>query len=436
MTNLDKTPALSRSVKPFVVLGALVLGLLAGIGARGLGDPPQQGIVQAAAVVGELWLNLLKMTVVPLVVALLVVGIARSAQAARAGRIAGRSVVLMVIICTLSAILGMALIQLLLAAFPLPASAGEALRAAVGSEAAAAGAKLPGAADFLRAVVPTNVFAAASNGDVLPLVVFTLFFAVAASRLAGPSRETLVGFFEAAADALLLIIGWVLWLAPIGVFALALSVGFEAGGAAFTGLAHYVVLLCAVGVAVTLLAYPLAAIAGGIPLGRFTRGVLPAQSVAASTRSSLASLPAMLAVARAMRVRDEVVDVTLPIAVALFRATGPAMNVAVAFYVAHWVGFEPTVGQMIAAVAVGAVMSYAAVSLPGEISFISSIAPIAIALGVPLAPLGLLIAIEMIPDIVRTVGNVTMDVAVTTAVDKGTAESEDQRPAISRTRSE
>ena len=99
------------------------------------------------------------------------------------------------------------------------------------------------------------------------------------------------------------------------------------------------------------------------------------QSVAISTRSSLASLPAMLAAARVMGVREQVADVTLPIAVALFRATGPAMNTAVAFYVAHWLGYEPTMAQMIAATAVGAVMSYGAVSLPGEVSFISSIAP-------------------------------------------------------------
>jgi len=108
--------------------------------------------------------------------------------------------------------------------------------------------------------------------------------------------------------------------------------------------------------------------------------------------------------------------------VALFRATGPAMNVAVAFYVAHWLGLEPTIGQMIAATAVGAVMSYGAVSLPGEVSFISSIAPIAMALGVPIAPLALLVAVEMIPDIFRTVGNVAMDVAVTTVVDRSSSE--------------
>jgi Na+/H+-dicarboxylate symporter len=90
----------------------------------------------------------------------------------------------------------------------------------------------------------------------------------------------------------------------------------------------------------------------------------------------------------------------------------------VAFYVAHWLGLEPSVGQMIAAIAVGALMSYGAVSLPGEVSYISSIAPIVLALGVPVAPLGLLVAVEMIPDIFRTVGNVTMDVAVTAVVDR------------------
>jgi Na+/H+-dicarboxylate symporter len=119
-----------------------------------------------------------------------------------------------------------------------------------------------------------------------------------------------------------------------------------------------------------------------------------------------------------MGIREQVADVTLPIAVALLRGTGPAMNTAVAFYVAHWLGYEPTLAQMIAATAVGAVMSYGAVSLPGEVSFISSIAPIAMALGVPIAPLALLVAVEMIPDIFRTLGNVTLDVAVAAAVNR------------------
>jgi Na+/H+-dicarboxylate symporter len=150
----------------------------------------------------------------------------------------------------------------------------------------------------------------------------------------------------------------------------------------------------------------------------FVRAMIPPQAVAISTRSSLASLPAMLASARTLGIREQVADVALPIAVALFRATGPAMNVAVPFYIAHWLGIQPTLAQMIAATAVGAVMSYGAVSLPGEITYISSIAPIALALGVPIAPLALLVAVEMVPDIFRTVGNVTLDVALAAVVDR------------------
>ena len=287
-----------------------------------------------------------------------------------------------------------------------------------GLDQSVASGPFPGALEFFKGVVPGNVISAAANGDVLPLVVFALFFALAVSRLEAKRRRTLVDLFEAVAQALLIIIGWVLWIAPLGVFALAFSVGASAGGAAFAGLGHYILVISSIGVLVTLWAYPIVMIWGRIGLGAFSKAMIAPQSVAISTRSSLASLPAMLAAARVIGVREQVADVSLPLSVALFRATGPAMNTAVAFYVAHWLGYEPTMTQMIAATAVGAVMSYGAISLPGEVSFISSIAPIAMALGVPIAPLALLVAVEMVPDIFRTLGNVSMDVAVTTAVDR------------------
>lgn len=410
-----------RGGRPYLVLVALVLGLLAGAGAMMLGDGPREPMIQASGLVGGLWLNALKMTVIPLVVALLVVGVAKGAEAARGGRIAGRSVLWIVVICTASAIVGMAVIQLLVMAFPLPQSAAQAMQAGLAGLDQAATPAPPAFADFFRGIIPDNVIATAAKGEVLPLVVFALLFALAATRIPQQGRRPLVGLFEAIADTLLVVIGWVLWIAPLGVFALAFTVGASAGGAAFAGLGHYIILISMVGIVVTLVGYPLAILGGRIGAGSFARTMIAPQSVAISTRSSLASLPAMLAAARAMGIREQVADVTLPIAVALFRATGPAMNVAVAFYVAHWLGYEPTLTQVIAATAVAAVMSYGAISLPGEVSFISSIAPIAMALGVPIAPLALLVAVEMVPDIIRTLGNVTLDVAVTAAVDRQTA---------------
>jgi len=408
-----------RTATPFLVLAALIAGLLLGIAANAAGDGLREPAIRLFGVIGNLWLNALKMTVIPLMVALLVTGVARGADMARAGRIAGRSVLWIVIICTASAIFGAVMIEILTGIFPLPREAADALRAGLASVGGtAAAAPIPGVADFFKGVIPDNVVSAAANGDVLPLVVFSLLFALAASRIDAGKRASIVGWFDAVGNILLVIIGWVLWFAPIGVFALAFTVGAGAGGAAFAALGHYVLLISIIGVLVTLAGYPLAIFAGGIRPGTFANCMIGPQSVAISTRSSLASLPAMLAAARGMRIREETADVTLPISVALLRATGPAMNTAVAFYVAHWLGIEPTLTQMIAATAVGAVMSYGAISLPGEVSFISSIAPIGIALGVPVEPLALLVAVEMVPDIFRTLGNVTVDVAVAAVVDR------------------
>ena len=407
-----------RSLQAYWALAALAAGLVLGMLAASVEEGVRGNLLATANFVGGLWLNALKMTVVPLVVALLITGIAQGAEAARGGRIAARSVLWMVVLCTASAIFGALMIVMLTNLAPLSRDTAGLLQAALSGVEQPEPDKLAGIADFFKGVIPDNVVAAAANGDILPLVVFASLFALALMYVSADARRTIVSLFAAIGDALLVIIGWVLWVAPVGVFALAFTVGATAGGAAFTGLGHYVLLISVIGVLVTLMAYPLALLAGRVPPGRFIKAMIAPQAVAISTRSSLASLPAMLEAARVIGVREQVADVTLPISVALFRATGPAMNTAVAFYVAHWLGLEPTMGQMIAATAVGAVMSYGAVSLPGEVSFISSIAPIAMALGVPIAPLALLVAVEMIPDIFRTVGNVTMDVAVTTAVDR------------------
>ena len=413
----------SRGSRAYWPLVALIAGIGLGATAGWMSPGARSAALGTADFVGTLWLNALKMTVIPLVVALLVVGIAKSAEAAQGGRIAGRTVLWTVIFCTVSAVLGTVATLALTHLFPLAHSTAAALQQALAGVEQKTAVPLPGIADFFKDVIPGNVFAAANNGDVLPLVIFSLLFALALGRLTVKRRASVVELFDSIAEALLVIIEWVLWIAPLGVLALGFSVGAAAGGAAFAGLGHYIALISGVGILVWFLAYPVAVIGGRIGLGTFTRSMIPPQAVAISTRSSLASLPAMLTASQAMGIRSQVADVTLPVAVALFRATGPAMNVAVAVYVAHWLGLHPSLGQIIGATAVGAVMSYGAVSLPGEVSYISSIAPIALALGVPIAPLGLLVAVEMIPDIFRTLGNVNWDVALAAVVNRATDET-------------
>ena len=397
------------------VLGALVIGLL--VGALSAKSSWSEPVVRAASTIGGLWLDALKMTVIPLIVGLLVTGIVGGSDAVREGGVAGRSMLWFAVILTGSAVFGAVVMPLLLGVFPLPVAAGEALRAGLaGVDANATAAAVPGLADFVRSIVPPNVIKAAAEGSVLQLVVFTALFAFAITRLPGEKRRPLAAFFDALAEAMLVIIGWVLWLAPVGVLALAFAVGAGAGGAAFGAVLHYMVLISSLGIAILLAAYVVAAAVARWPLARFAREMVAPQAVAISTQSSLASLPAMLAAAKELGVPPTSADVTLPLAVALFRATGPAMNMGVAIYVAHWMGLGLSPLALIAGVAVAATTTFGTVSLPGQLSFVTSVAPIALAMGVPIEPLAILIAVETIPDIFRTLGNVTMDVAVTGAV--------------------
>jgi proton glutamate symport protein len=396
--------------KATTILAALFVGLALGI----LFDTGDHALTEAADVVGTLWLNGLRMTVIPLVVALLITGIVQTAAAAQAGKLTLRAVITMMIILWASAIMSAFVTPALLTAFPLPFEAGEALKSAL-STAPDTGEVKP-FSEFLRAIVPTNPFAAAASDAVLPLMIFTITFAFAVTRLPEMKRMTIGAFFEAVADAMVIMIGWVLVLAPIGVFALAFVVGAKAGAAAFGALAHYVAVVTAVGTLIWLASFAVVAFGGRRNPLAFFRAAIPAQAVAISTQSSLVSLPAMLKGVKAVGVPDATADVALPLAVAIFRATGPAMNLAVAIYVAHWVGIELSPWALAAGVAAAAITTLGAVSLPGTITFVSSIAPICLAMGVPVEPLALLIAVETFPDIMRTLGNVTMDMAVTTAV--------------------
>lgn len=407
----------------WLVLGALIIGLLLGALSNQAGDGIRQPLITVASTVGGLWLDALKMTVIPLIIALLVTGVVSGADQARAGRIAARSVIWFVIVLTSSAAFGTLAMSALLEAFPLPVAAAEALRAGLASvDSTAAAASVPTVQDWLKSLIPTNPIAAAANDQVLALVVFTAIFSFAVTRIDADGRQAIAKFFKGIQDAMLVVVHWVLALAPIGVLGLAFAVGAGAGGAAFGAVLHYVVLVSVVGLVVTLLAYVIAITYAGWKLGDFARAMIPPQAVAISTQSSLASLPAMLDAAKNLRVPQRNADVTLPLAVALFRATGPAMNVSVAIYVAYWMGVDLHAGNLIAGFAVAAVASYWAVSLPGALSFVTSIAPIALAMGVPIEPLALLIAVEVLPDITRTLGNVTWDVAVTGVASRGERE--------------
>ncbi|MFO6430712.1 dicarboxylate/amino acid:cation symporter [Erythrobacter sp. W302b] len=399
-----------------LTFAALVGGLLAGIVGGAMGAPT--ALTDIAALIGGLWLRALQMTIIPLVAALLVLGLVQMIMAARVGTVARRMLAIMVAVQLTGGAFTSIAMPALLRAFPVPQGAGAFLARTPESVG-----EVPGVLDFMASLVSPNIIAAAAETAMLPLTLFFVMFAVAITRLPEDQGERLLGFFHALGNVMLLIIGWVLGIAPIGVFALAYGVGVQSGGGAFAALGHYVLTVTAMGTFILALAYGIA-IGLGRTGARFATAVLPAQAVALSTQSSLASLPAMLDSAGRLSLRASTAEFVLPLAVVIFRATSAAMNLAVVYYIAALAGVEVSPTVAVAGILIASVISLSAVSLPGSISFVVSIGPIALAMGVPVEPLALLVAVEMLPDLMRTLGNVTMNVAVTSAVDRAAASSE------------
>jgi Na+/H+-dicarboxylate symporter len=407
------------------VLVALTLGLGGGAALAAWGDPGVAGAIVPVEAIGGLWLNALRMTVVPLVFALLVTGVASVTDAASTGRLAARAIGLFSVLLVIAAVYSTLATQGLLALWPVSAEGAQALRAGAGASGAVA-AESAGFAAWITSLAPANPIKAAAEDAILPLVVFGVFVGFAATRLPEHLRAPLVTLFHAVAETMIIIVRWVLWAAPVGVFALSLGVGLRAGLGAAGVLLQYVVVVSVVTAGIALLPYALIALRrGGVGLPAFARAVAPVQVLAFSTQSSLACLPAMIERANDdLRIPPRITGLVLPLAVAVFRLTSPVANLAVAWFVAHIFGIQPDASQMVAAVFVALAISVGSVGLPGQISFFVSMAPICLALGVPLDLLPILLAVEVIPDIFRTIGNVTGDLGVTALLKKPGEEEE------------
>lgn len=391
------------------ILLALVAGLV--VGAALADNPAIDRIIAVAEPIGGLWLDALRMTIVPLVFSLLVVGVSSAAGTAAAGGTAARALAMFGVLLVASALFSALAVSGVLAAWPAPQAAAAGLREAAGHSTQKV-PDFPTMGAWLRAFIPTNPIQAAAETSMAPLVVFALLFGLAVTRIRADLRTGLVSVFQAVMDTMLVLVQWVLFVAPIGVFALALIVGAKAGFGAAGALGHYIVILSGVCIAVGLLSY-LLAVAAGVPLLAFARAAAPAQAVAFSTQSSIASLPAMIAGTRQLGAPESMIGVVLPLAVSLFRITSPAANLGVAIYCAHIYGVPLNAALLAAGIGVAAVISLASVGLPGQITFFTTTGPICLIMGVPLELLPILLAVETIPDIFRTVGNVTADMGVT-----------------------
>lgn len=401
------------------VLLGLALGAIIGLGLA-LADPAlAAGAAALVQPIGRLWLNALQMTVVPLVAALVVMGVNTASDAAASGRTARRAIVVFLALLALAATFAAIAAPALLSLLPRDESLVHSFRAALAPVNAPAQAA--GFGDAIAAIIPANAIAAAAQSAMLPLVVASLFFGFALTRIEAARRQRMLEFVQTVADVMIVVVRWVLWVAPLGVFALVLAVCAQVGAKMLSALAWYILLQCTLYVSVTLMLYLVARFFGGEPFKRFALAILPAQTIAASTQSSLASLPAMLESARVrLGYPLQVTALVLPMAVSLFRITSPIQYMGVAAFVAWIYGIDVSAAQVAAGIGLSVIVSMGSVGLPGQVSFMATNMPVTQAMGLPIEPLGVLLAVDTLPDVFATLGNVSADLAATSVVARGT----------------
>ncbi|HEY9225895.1 MAG TPA: dicarboxylate/amino acid:cation symporter [Gemmatimonadaceae bacterium] len=394
---LPKSPAARATI-------GLVLGLIVGVAIAAPTSPLIKGFATAMDAVGTIWVNAIRMTVIPLVVSLLIATIAREKDLGDVGRMGGRAVVIFTLLLSAIAVIGVIGGPPILSMINFDSAATASLRGA--STTNVSSVQLPTFSSWLVSLVPANPVKAAADGAMLPLIIFAVLFAAGLSRAPGDLRTAGTEFFRAIADAMLVVVGWVLAVAPIGVFALSVTLALKLGAGIAGAVGLYLLAHCGLLVVAGLLLYVIVALFGRVSVRSFAKAVFPAQIVAFSTRSSLAALPAMIDGAeRVLGLPPRVASFALPFGVSLLRANTGTSWVVSAIFIGKLFGIDLTLAQILVLAATSVAMSFSVPGIPSGGLFI--IAPAFMTAGLPIEGVGILIALDAIPDIFKTSVNVT-----------------------------
>ncbi len=214
------------------------------------------------------------------------------------------------------------------------------------------------------------------------------------------------------------LVGWILTLAPIGVFALALPLATKLGAGIFGAVGFYLAAHSGILLLSTLFLYPCAVLLGRVSPGRFARAILPAQIVAVSTRSSMATLPTMLLAAqRGLALPQSVTSFALPLAVSTLRLNQPVSWVVAPLFLGKLYGIELDMTQIITLAVTALLVSFSVPGIPSAGLFMA--APFFATVGLPPEGIGVLIALDHVPDVFKTLVNVTGHLASVTILARG-----------------
>jgi proton glutamate symport protein len=394
------------------VLIGLIAGFALGLFLAASGDRATRVALAIAEPAGAFFVSAIRMTVIPLVVASLIVAVATAPDPRTVGTVGVRALLLFLAILFAGASFAALLAPPLFALVPIDPAATAALRATATSVPAGASAAIPSVGQWIVELVPANPFKAASDGAILPLIVFALASAIALARIQTDRAAVVIRFFEGINETMILLVRWILAFAPLGVFALAIPLAIRAGSSAAGALISYILIAVALTVAFSaLVLYPLAAIGGRMSLPWFVRACLPAQAVAFGSRSSMAALPLMIETARdRMLLPPAITGFFLPLATATFRAGSAVAQTVSVIFVAHLFGVALGPLQLATIAITIALTTFSIPAIPG--GSILVLVPVLLAAHVPAEGIGVLLGVDTIPDMFRTTANVTGDLAV------------------------
>lgn len=403
--------------RPSLTVWALV-GLVAGLGLglalHGRQDPWIGRLSEGVAPLGQFWFAALRLIVVPLVVTQTLVAIAGPRHGEAVGTLGLKAVGLFVLMLVAGGLFTILITPPLLALYPVEPATAAALRASTSipsgaTEAAAAGVNTFG--EWLVGLVPESLPAAFSGREILPLLLVAIVVGLAVNRLPSEPRHLLARVFQALADTMMVVVRWILVLTPLGIFALSFQMALHAGLDAAGVMLVFAVLTSLMLLGFTAILYPATAMLARVPMGRFARAVAPAQLVAAATSSSLASLPALVEGARdVLRLPASATGFVLPLAVSTFKVNRTVSSTVKLLFLAHVFHVPLGAGQIVSFVVTVLIMSFSSIGLPGGgVAFRTM--PAYLAAGMPIEGVVILEAVDAIPDVFKTIANVTGDMS-------------------------
>jgi DAACS family dicarboxylate/amino acid:cation (Na+ or H+) symporter len=428
------------------LLLALVAGFAAGATAHASGPSPTVDFIgtQILGPIGQIFLRVIFMTVVPMVFAALVIGVYELGREHGLGGVAGRTLAFTLLLSAISVGLGVVLVNVVRPGAGLPIAPGADSASVQRLESNAAAAKPLG--ETLVELIPRNPLDSAVralDGEMLPLMIFALIFGYAVSRgdqgagtgdrgpteKAGPTengghpvrgaeRNLLVRFFDQVFDACMRIIGWAMVIAPLAVFAIVFNTARSFGGDVFRAVLLYVITVVAGLLLQQFVVYSimLRTVGRRSPV-QFFRDCREVYVYAFSTASSNATLPLSLNVAETkLKLSPRIARFVLTVG-STANQNGTALFEGVTLlFLAQVYGLDLGVGQQVRVMVMSIVAGIGTAGVPG--GSLPMVLIVAQSVGIPAEGMGLILGVDRFLDMCRTAVNVSGDLVIAALVDR------------------